>query len=48
MIFRDADCGAIPITDTGKPIGLLTDRDVATRQSPPTNRTWGDCPWANS
>ncbi len=29
MIFRDADCGAIPITDTGKPIGLLTDRDVA-------------------
>lgn len=29
MIFRDADCGAIPITDTGKPIGVLTDRDVA-------------------
>jgi CBS domain-containing protein len=29
MIFRDADCGAIPITDTGKPIGILTDRDVA-------------------
>ncbi len=29
MIFRDANCGAIPITDTGKPIGILTDRDVA-------------------
>src|SRR5271166_5502007 len=29
MLFRDADCGAIPITDTGKPIGVLTDRDVA-------------------
>jgi CBS domain-containing protein len=29
MIFRDADCGSIPITDTGKPIGILTDRDVA-------------------
>jgi alpha-L-arabinofuranosidase len=29
MIFRDADCGAIPITDAGKPIGILTDRDVA-------------------
>jgi CBS domain-containing protein len=29
MIFRDADCGAIPITDTGKPVGILTDRDVA-------------------
>jgi CBS domain-containing protein len=29
MIFRDANCGAIPITDAGKPIGILTDRDVA-------------------
>jgi CBS domain-containing protein len=29
MIFRDADCGVIPITDTGKPIGVLTDRDIA-------------------
>lgn len=29
MIFRDANCGAIPITDTGKPIGVLTDRDIA-------------------
>src|SRR5271157_3065499 len=29
MIFRDADCGVIPITDAGKPVGILTDRDVA-------------------
>jgi CBS domain-containing protein len=29
MIFRDADCGAVPILDEGKPVGLLTDRDVA-------------------
>lgn len=29
MIFRDADCGAVPILDDGKPIGVLTDRDVA-------------------
>ena len=29
LIFRDADCGIIPITDEGKPVGVLTDRDVA-------------------
>ena len=29
MIFRDADCGAVPITDAGKPVGVITDRDVA-------------------
>ena len=29
LIFRDADCGVIPITDAGKPVGILTDRDVA-------------------
>lgn len=29
MIFRDADCGAVPITEDGRPIGVLTDRDVA-------------------
>ena len=29
LIFRDADCGAVPITDAGKPIGILTDRDIA-------------------
>jgi predicted transcriptional regulator len=29
MIFRDADCGAVPILEQGKPVGILTDRDVA-------------------
>ena len=29
MIFRDADCGAVPIVEDGKPVGVLTDRDVA-------------------
>lgn len=29
LIFRDADCGAVPILEDGKPIGVLTDRDVA-------------------
>ncbi|WZP00468.1 CBS domain-containing protein [Isosphaeraceae bacterium EP7] len=29
MIFRDAECGAVPVLDDGKPVGILTDRDVA-------------------
>ena len=29
LIFRDADCGAVPVLQDGKPVGLLTDRDVA-------------------
>src|SRR3954451_4394065 len=29
MVFRDADCGAVPIVDAGKAVGILTDRDVA-------------------
>jgi CBS domain-containing protein len=29
MIFRDANCGVVPVTDAGKPVGVLTDRDVA-------------------
>jgi CBS domain-containing protein len=29
MIFHDANCGMVPITDAGKPVGVLTDRDVA-------------------
>jgi CBS domain-containing protein len=29
LIFRDAECGAVPVLDDGKPVGLLTDRDVA-------------------
>jgi CBS domain-containing protein len=29
LIFRDADCGAVPVLDDCKPVGLITDRDVA-------------------
>ena len=29
LIFRDADCGLVPVVDGGKPVGVLTDRDVA-------------------
>lgn len=29
LIFRDAQCGAVPVVDGGQPIGILTDRDVA-------------------
>ncbi len=29
LIFRDAGCGVIPVVDGGKPVGVLTDRDVA-------------------
>jgi CBS domain-containing protein len=28
-LFEDADCGAVPVVDGGRPIGILTDRDVA-------------------
>lgn len=29
LIFREEDCGAVPVIDDGKPVGILTDRDVA-------------------
>ncbi len=29
LIFRDEDCGFVPVVDEGKPIGVVTDRDVA-------------------
>jgi CBS domain-containing protein len=29
MIFRDVDCGAVPILEEGKPVAILTDRDIA-------------------
>lgn len=29
LIFRDDDCGVLPVTDEGRPIGVVTDRDVA-------------------
>jgi CBS domain-containing protein len=29
MLFQDAACGAVPVVDAGRPVGILTDRDVA-------------------
>jgi membrane protein len=29
LIFRDEDCGAVPVLEDGKPVGILTDRDIA-------------------
>jgi CBS domain-containing protein len=29
LIFREVDCGAMPVVDAGVPVGILTDRDVA-------------------
>ncbi len=29
LIFRDQACGVVPVLDAGKPVGVLTDRDVA-------------------
>ena len=29
LIFLDADCGLVPVTEDGRPLGVLTDRDVA-------------------
>jgi CBS domain-containing protein len=29
LIFRDEDCGVVPVLDGGNPVGILTDRDVA-------------------
>jgi CBS-domain-containing membrane protein len=29
VLFQDADCGAVPVVDAGRPVGILTDRDVA-------------------
>lgn len=28
LIFRDEDCGLVPVVEGGKPIGVVTDRDV--------------------
>jgi CBS domain-containing protein len=29
LLMRDADCGVVPVTDGGRPVGILTDRDIA-------------------
>ena len=33
MIFRDADCVAVPVVHDGVPVGVVTDRDVALASS---------------
>jgi CBS domain-containing protein len=30
-IMRDQDVGALPVADAGRPIGMLTDRDIVVR-----------------
>ncbi|MDR3633498.1 MAG: CBS domain-containing protein [Isosphaeraceae bacterium] len=29
MIFREADCGAVPVVEDGHAVGVVTDRDIA-------------------
>jgi CBS domain-containing protein len=29
LIFKDEDCGMVPVVEEAKPIGVVTDRDVA-------------------
>lgn len=29
LIFKEVDCGMVPVVEEGKPIGVVTDRDVA-------------------
>jgi CBS domain-containing protein len=30
-IMRDADTGAVPVVDNGRPVGIITDRDIVVR-----------------
>ena len=30
-IMRDCDTGAVPVVDNGRPVGILTDRDIVVR-----------------
>jgi CBS domain-containing protein len=30
-IMRDADTGAVPVVDNGRPVGIVTDRDIVVR-----------------
>jgi CBS domain-containing protein len=29
LVFRDEDCGALPVLDAGRLVGVVTDRDIA-------------------
>jgi CBS domain-containing protein len=45
-LLWDADCGILPVVEGGKPIGVVTDRDMyvalATRNKPASQITVGD------
>ena len=30
-IMRDEDCGVVPVVDNGRPVGIVTDRDIVIR-----------------
>ena len=30
-IMRDEDTGAVPVVDNGRPVGMVTDRDIVVR-----------------
>jgi CBS domain-containing protein len=30
-VMRDADTGAVPVVDNGRPVGIVTDRDIVVR-----------------
>ncbi len=29
LLMKDADCGLVPLTEDGRPVGVVTDRDIA-------------------
>ncbi|MGC8640784.1 MAG: CBS domain-containing protein [Isosphaeraceae bacterium] len=29
LVMHDADCGVMPVVDVGRPVGVVTDRDIA-------------------
>ncbi|MBX6313402.1 MAG: CBS domain-containing protein, partial [Isosphaeraceae bacterium] len=29
LVMRDANCGVLPVTEDGRPVGVVTDRDIA-------------------
>jgi len=29
LIFKDEDCGMVPVVEEGRPVGVVTDRDIA-------------------
>jgi len=46
-IMRDEDTGVVPVVDNGKPVGVITDRDIVVRavarEADPASTAVGDC-----